>query len=257
VTWEHLRVDEDEVVTAITLDRPDRRNALSLDLMGELQRALEQAEGRVVVIAGAGPAFSAGHDLTELVACEGDDAAELFATCASLMTTVQSIPQPVIAKVHGVATAAGCQLVATCDLAIAETGARFATPGVRIGLFCSTPMVPLTRAVGPKRAMQMLLTGDTIDAQTALAWGLVNEVVPLDELDTAIDAVAERIASFSPEVIALGKRTFYEQADLPAGDAYTIATKVMAENAALDDATEGIAAFLEKRSPTWTGEPHG
>jgi enoyl-CoA hydratase/carnithine racemase len=253
VIWEHLRVDEDEVVTAITLDRPDRRNALSLDLMVELQRALEQAQGRVVVIAGAGPAFSAGHDLTELVACEGDDAAELFDTCASLMTTVQSIPQPVIAKVHGVATAAGCQLVATCDLAIAETGARFATPGVRIGLFCSTPMVPLTRAIGPKRAMQMLLTGDLIDAATAIEWGLINDAVPADELDATVDALARRIAEASPMVLALGKRTFYEQVGMPQADAYTIAAKVMTENSATDDAHEGIQAFLEKRPPTWTG----
>ena len=253
MTWEHLRVDEDEVVTAITLDRPDRRNALSLDLMVELRTALEQARGRVVVIAGAGPAFSAGHDLTELVACEGDDAAELFDTCASLMTTVQSIPQPVIAKVHGVATAAGCQLVATCDLAIAETGARFATPGVRIGLFCSTPMVPLTRAIGPKRAMQMLLTGDLIDAATAIEWGLINDAVPADRLDATVEALAERIAEASPMVLALGKRTFYEQVGMPQADAYTIAAKVMTENAATDDAHEGIQAFLEKRPPTWTG----
>jgi len=253
VAWEHLLVDEGDVVTAITLNRADRRNALSLELMRELQAALEQANGRVVVIAGAGPAFSAGHDLTELVTCEGDDAAELFDTCASLMTTVQSIPQPVIAKVHGVATAAGCQLVASCDLAIAETGARFATPGVRIGLFCSTPMVPLTRAIGPKRAMQMLLTGDLIDAATAVEWGLVNDAVPAEELDSAVDALAGHIAEASPMVLALGKRTFYEQVGMPRADAYTIAAKVMTENAATDDAHEGIQAFLEKRPPTWTG----
>jgi enoyl-CoA hydratase/carnithine racemase len=177
----------------------------------------------------------------------------LFDTCASLMTTVQSVPQPVIAKVHGVATAAGCQLVASCDLAIAETGARFATPGVRIGLFCSTPMVPLTRAIGPKRAMQMLLTGDLIDAATAIEWGLINDAVPSEELDDAVGALAERIAEASPMVLALGKRTFYEQAGLPQGDAYTIAAKVMTENAATDDAHEGIQAFLDKRPPTWTG----
>jgi len=253
VAWQHLLVDEGDVVTAITLNRADRRNALSLELMRELQAALEQANGRVVVIAGAGPAFSAGHDLTELVACEGDDAAELFDTCASLMTTVQSIPQPVIAKVHGVATAAGCQLVASCDLAIAETGARFATPGVRIGLFCSTPMVPLTRAIGPKRAMQMLLTGDLIDAATAVEWGLVNDAVPPEELDSAVDALADHIAEASPMVLALGKRTFYEQVGMPQVDAYTLAAKVMTENAGTDDAHEGISAFLEKRRPTWTG----
>jgi len=248
-----VRVDEGEVITQITLDRPDRRNALSLDMMREVQAALERARGRVVVIAGAGPAFSAGHDLTELVACEGDEAAELFDMCASLMTTVQSIPQPVIAKVHGIATAAGCQLVASCDLAIAETGARFATPGVRIGLFCSTPMVPLTRSIGPKRAMQMLLTGDLIDAATAVEWGLINDAVPLDELDGAVAGLAARIAEASPMVLALGKRTFYEQAGLPQGDAYSLAAKVMTENAGTDDAHEGIQAFLAKRPPTWTG----
>ena len=253
MAWEHLRVDADEVVTQITLDRPERRNALSLDLMRELQQALESAAGRVVVIAGAGPAFSAGHDLHELVVCDGDEAAELFDTCAALMTAVQSIPQPVIAKVHGVATAAGCQLVASCDLAIAEESARFATPGVRIGLFCSTPMVPLTRAIGPKRAMQMLLTGDLIDAATAVEWGLVNAAVPLDELDGAVDALARKIAEASPMVLALGKRTFYEQVGLPQGDAYGLAAKVMTENAATEDAHEGISAFLEKRPPTWTG----
>jgi enoyl-CoA hydratase/carnithine racemase len=253
VAFEHVLVDDGEVITQVTLNRPDRRNALSLELMRDLQAALEQAGGRVVVIAGAGPAFSAGHDLTELVACEDDDAAELFDTCASLMTTVQSIPQPVIAKVHGVATAAGCQLVASCDLAIAETGARFATPGVRIGLFCSTPMVPLTRAIGPKRAMQMLLTGDLVDAATAIDWGLINDAVPPDELDAAVQALAERIAEASPMVLALGKRTFYEQVGMPQGDAYALAAKVMTENAATDDAHEGINAFLEKRRPTWTG----
>ncbi len=246
-------MDDGDVITQVTLDRPDRRNALSLELMRELQTALEQATGRVVVIAGAGSAFSAGHDLTELAACEGDDAAELFDTCAALMTTVQSIPQPVIARVHGVATAAGCQLVASCDLAIAEDGARFATPGVRIGLFCSTPMVPLTRAVGPKRAMQMLLTGDLIDAPTAVEWGLVNAAVPIDELDAAVERLAHRIAEASPMVLALGKQTFYEQAGLTQGDAYALAAKVMTENAATDDAHEGISAFLEKRPPTWTG----
>ena len=251
--WQHLLVDEIDPITRLTLNRPDQRNALSLQLMRELQAALEQAAGRVVVIAGAGPAFSAGHDLRELVACEGDDAAELFDTCSSLMTTVQSIPQPVIAQVHGVATAAGCQLVASCDLAVATTDARFATPGVRIGLFCSTPMVPLTRSIGPKRAMQMLLTGDLIDADTAVAWGLVNEAVPPEELVGTVDALAARIAEASPMVLALGKRTFYEQAGLPQGDAYDLAAKVMTENAAADDAHEGISAFLEKRSPTWTG----
>jgi enoyl-CoA hydratase/carnithine racemase len=251
--WQHLLVDDVDPITRITLNRPDRRNALSLELMRELQQALDQASGQVVVIAGAGPAFSAGHDLTELTACEGDEAAELFATCSSLMTTVQSIPQPVIAQVHGVATAAGCQLVASCDLAIAETGARFATPGVRIGLFCSTPMVPLSRSIGPKRAMHMLLTGDLIDAATAIEWGLINDAVPADELEPTVTALATRIAEASPMVVALGKRTFYEQVGLHQADAYELAGKVMTENAATEDAHEGISAFLEKRSPNWTG----
>jgi enoyl-CoA hydratase/carnithine racemase len=246
-------VDEVDPITRITLNRPDRRNALSLELMGELQGALEQATGRVVVIAGAGPAFSAGHDLTELSACTGDEAAELFATCSRLMTTVQSVPQPVIAQVHGVATAAGCQLVASCDLAIATTDARFATPGVRIGLFCSTPMVPLSRSIGPKRALQMLLTGDLIDAATAVDWGLVNDAVPPEQLEPAVTALATRIAEASPMVLALGKQTFYEQVGIPQPDAYELAGKVMSENAAAADAQEGMAAFLEKRSPTWTG----
>lgn len=251
--WQHLLVEDLDPVTRITLDRPDRRNALSLGLMRELQQALERAAGRVVVIAGAGPAFSAGHDLAELATCEGDEAAELFATCSSLMTTVQSIAQPVIAQVHGVATAAGCQLVASCDLAIAETGARFATPGVRIGLFCSTPMVPVSRSIGPKRAMHMLLTGDLIDASTAVEWGLINDAVPPAELETAVTALATRLAEASPMVVALGKRTFYEQVGMHQAEAYELAGKVMAENAATDDASEGIAAFLEKRSPTWKG----
>jgi enoyl-CoA hydratase/carnithine racemase len=253
VGFEHLLVADDEPITRITLNRPERRNALSLDLMRELDAALRGASGRVVVLVGAGPAFSAGHDLTELVACEGNDAAELFDTCAALMTTVQAIPQPVIAQVHGVATAAGCQLVASCDLAIAEDGARFATPGVRIGLFCSTPMVPLARAVGPKRAMQMLLTGDLIDAATAVEWGLVNAAVPADELDAAVTDLAVHVAEASPMVLALGKRTFYEQAGMAQADAYRVAAKVMTENAATEDAHEGISAFLEKRSPTWKG----
>lgn len=252
-TWPHLLVEDLDPVTRITLNRPDRRNALSLELMQELQQALEQAAGRVVVIAGAGPAFSAGHDLAELAACEGDEAAELFATCTSLMTTVQSISQPVIAQVHGVATAAGCQLVASCDLAIAATDARFATPGVRIGLFCSTPMVPLARSIGPKRAMHMLLTGDLIDADTAVEWGLVNDAVPPEDLAATVTTLATRIADASAMVLTLGKRAFYEQAGMPQDDAYEVAGKVMADNAATDDAHEGITAFLEKRAPHWTG----
>ncbi|MEX2293455.1 MAG: enoyl-CoA hydratase [Acidimicrobiales bacterium] len=251
--WQHLRVEDDEVVTRITLNRPERRNALSLELMEELTTALREAEGRVVVIAGAGPAFSAGHDLGELLASDTPEAEHLFTVCSVLMTTVQSIDQPVIARVHGVATAAGCQLVASCDLAIAEAGARFATPGVSIGLFCSTPMVPLSRSIGPKRALQMLFTGDLIDAPTALEWGLINQVVLLDDLDNAVATLAERIARASPMVLALGKRAFYAQVGVDQAAAYELAAATMTRNAATDDAHEGISAFLEKRPPTWTG----
>ncbi len=251
--WQHLEVGGDDVVTRITLDRPDRRNALSVELMTELTEALRSAEGRVVVIGGAGPAFSAGHDLGELRAAGGEDAERIFAVCTELMTTVQAIDQPVIARVHGVATAAGCQLVASCDLAVAEDGARFATPGVRIGLFCSTPMVPLSRAIGPKRALEMLFTGDLVDAATALDWGLVNRVVPLDELDATVDGLARRIAEASPMVLALGKRTFYEQQAMDQRGAYDVAGATMCANLGTEDAKEGIGAFLEKRTPTWVG----
>ena len=251
-TWDHLIVNDDDVVTRITLNRPERRNALSLELMEELTGALRAAVGRVVVIAGAGPAFSAGHDLGEIVSAETSEAACIFEACTTLMTTVQSIDQPVIARVQGVATAAGCQLVASCDLAVAETNARFATPGVRIGLFCSTPMVPLTRSIGPKRAMQMLLTGDLIDAATALDWGLVNEVVPADDLDDAVAALAAKVAAASPTVLALGKRAFYAQQGLVQAEAYALAGATMTDNATMDDAQEGIGAFLEKRPPRWT-----
>lgn len=250
--WEHLLVDDDDIVTRITLNRPERRNALSKELMEELTGALRAATGRIVVIAGAGPAFSAGHDLSEVLGADTAEAQQIFETCSTLMTTVQSIDQPVIARVHGVATAAGCQLVAACDLAVAETGARFATPGVRIGLFCSTPMVPLSRSIGPKRALEMLFTGDMIDAATALQWGLVNQVVPPEQLDDAVAGLAAKIAEASAMVLALGKRTFYEQRELPQGAAYELACATMTANQATADAHEGIGAFLDKRTPTWT-----
>lgn len=252
-SWQNLLVEDDDVVTRITLNRPDRRNALSAELMTELTAALRAAEGRVVVIAAAGPAFSAGHDLGELRAADPEDAERIFGVCTELMTTVQSIDQPVIARVHGVATAAGCQLVASCDLAVAEAGARFATPGVRIGLFCSTPMVPLSRAIGPKRALEMLFTGELVDAATALDWGLVNRVVPADELDDAVAALAARIAEASPMVLALGKRTFYAQQAMDQAGAYDLAGPTMCANLGTEDAKEGIGAFLEKRTPTWVG----
>ena len=184
-----------------------------------------------MVISGSGPCFSAGHDLSEMVGRAVADYRELFDVCTALMETVQSIPQPVIAKVHGVATAAGCQLVAACDLAVAEEGARFATPGVKIGLFCSTPMVPLSRCIGRKRAMEMLLTGSLVDAGTAAQWGLVNRVVPADELDSAVVDLASRVADASPLTISLGKETFYRQIDLDQRQAYDLAKSVMTLNA--------------------------
>ena len=245
-------VDDDGTVTTLTLHRPDKRNALSLDLMRELRGAVEAATGAVVVIAGAGPCFSAGHDLAEMVGREPAFYDELFEECTLLMEALHRAPQPVIAKVHGVATAAGCQLVAACDLAVAESGARFATPGVKIGLFCSTPMVPVTRAVGRKRALQLLLTGEMIDAATAADWGLVNTVVAPDQLDATVDALARQIAGASPVTVGIGKAAFYAQVDLGEREAYALTRDVMARNAEEADAQEGITAFLEKRTPTWT-----
>jgi enoyl-CoA hydratase/carnithine racemase len=206
-----------------------------------------------VILEGAGPAFSAGHDLGEMVGRDLAFYERLFDVCTVLMETIHRIPQPVIAKVRGVATAAGCQLVASCDLAVASEEARFATPGVKIGLFCSTPMVPVSRAVGRKRAMQMLLTGDMIDAPTARDWGLINDVVPVDELDDAVDRLAAKITRSSPLTVAIGKRAFYAQVDLDEHGAYEHTKHVMAANMTAADAQEGVEAFLDKREPRWKG----
>jgi enoyl-CoA hydratase/carnithine racemase len=254
--FEHLALESGSPVTRLILDRPERRNALSLALMTEMLAALEHvgddASTQVLVIEGRGPAFSAGHDLAEIVANRDRGVYDaLFATCVELMTCLHTIPQPVIAKVHGVATAAGCQLVAACDLAIAADNARFATPGVNIGLFCSTPMVPISRTVGRKRVLEMLFTGDMIDAATAAEWGLVNRVVPPEQLDAAVLELALRIARTSPTVLALGKRAFYDQEGMDERAAYGLACAVMVDNALLDDAHEGMHAFLEKRKPEW------
>jgi enoyl-CoA hydratase/carnithine racemase len=251
--FEHLVLKNDDLMSTVMLDRPDRRNPLSMDVMRELIDALHAATGRVIVISGAGPAFSAGHDLSEMVGRSASFYSELFDVCTELMLTVQEVPQPVIAKVHGVATAAGCQLVASCDLVVAEEGARFGTPGVKIGLFCSTPMVPLTRSIGRKRAMQMLLTGELIDCATAADWGLVNIVVPSDALDDAVAELAAQIAAASPLTIRIGKQAFYQQVDVEQGQAYDVTKSVMALNAMTDDAQEGIQAFLDKRQPEWKG----
>lgn len=250
---ETIEVEHDGPVTWLTLNRPERRNALSAELMRGLIDALRAVSrsSQVVVIAGNGPAFSAGHDLGEMVDRHPEFYTELFDICTELMQTVHQIPQPVIARVHGVATAAGCQLVATCDLAVAADTAIFATPGVKIGLFCSTPMVPISRAVGRKRAMQMLLTGEPISADTAVEWGLINRSVPSDQLDVALAELIGEITRFSPAVIGIGKEAFYRQIDVGEDDAYTLTKAVMAANAEHRDAQEGMSAFLEKRPPEW------
>ena len=252
-----LRHDADGVAH-LTLNRPQARNALSMALMAALDEALiaiaADPSVKVVIIAGSGPAFCAGHDLREMRAHpEEASAAATFNLCSQLMQRIIALPQPVIAQVHGVATAAGCQLVATCDLAIAADSARFATPGVNIGLFCSTPMVALSRAVPRKQAMEMLLTGDMIPADRAREIGLVNRVVPEAELATTTAALATAIAAKSALTVAIGKAAFYRQAELPLADAYRYAAAVMTRNMMAHDAAEGIDAFLAKRHPVWTG----
>jgi enoyl-CoA hydratase/carnithine racemase len=251
-----LRSDTGEGVTTLTLNRPAARNALNIELMGALIEALtaiaQDASVRVVVIQGAGPAFCAGHDLRELKAHDDEDFIRLtFETCAQLMQEIVAMRQPVIAAVHGVATAAGCQLVATCDLAIAAEDARFATPGVNIGLFCSTPMVALSRNVAPKHAMEMLLTGEMVPAGKAEQIGLVNRVVPADALADDAAALAARLAARSSKVVGIGKHGFYQQLTMNLADAYALGTHAMIENMGFDDASEGISAFLEKREPDW------
>ena len=249
------RFDQGFVAT-LTMERPQARNALSMELMVALIEALESISQdtaiKCVILRGAGPAFCAGHDLKEMRA-NADRAfmEQTFETCTRLMLAITNLRQPVIAQVHGIATAAGCQLVATCDLAVCADDARFATPGVNIGLFCSTPMVALTRAVGRKAAMHMLLTGEMIDAAQAVRIGLVNSAVPSSKLHETVEALAAGIAAKSGRVLAIGKEAFSRQIDLPLADAYTYAGSVMTENMMLRDAAEGIDAFLGKRKPTW------
>ena len=254
----NLIIEHDAGLVTITMNRPEKRNALSTAMMSEMIAALRdvgtQKDARAVIIAGAGPAFSAGHDLEELKDRDLAFYRHEFDLCAELMRTVQSIPQPVIARVHAIATAAGCQLAATCDLVVAGETARFATPGVRIGLFCSTPMVALARAIGRKRAMQMLLSGDPIDAHTAAEWGLVNRVVPDADLIAETRKLAMRIVEASPLTVSIGKQAFYAQIDLDQARAYDYTKEVMSLNAMASDAQEGICAFLEKRKPTWIGK---
>jgi enoyl-CoA hydratase/carnithine racemase len=252
-----LRHDSEHIAT-LTLNRPGARNALSMGLMealdGELAAIAEDRDIKVVIIAANGPAFCAGHDLREIRATPTRAAYEaVFALCSRLMQRIVRLPKPVIAQVHGVATAAGCQLVASSDLAVAAETARFATPGVDIGLFCSTPMVALTRAMGRKAAMEMLLTGDLVPAARARELGLVNRVVPDNDLrDTAL-SLARQIASKSRLTVALGKAAFYQQAEMDLAGAYDYASEVMTRNMLARDAAEGIDAFLAKRQPQWTG----
>jgi len=252
-----LRQDDDGV-TILTLNRPRARNALSMALMGELIAALAAIKDdpgvRVVILGGSGPGFCAGHDLKELRSQPGRQSYQaVFRRCSELMLAIVRLPKPVIARVHGIATAAGCQLVATCDLAVASQDARFATPGVNIGLFCSTPMVALTRAVPRKPAMEMLLTGEMITAERARELGLVNRVVPEAELGEASLALARQIAGKSSLVLKIGKEAFYRPAEMDLAAAYAYASEVMSENMLARDAAEGIDAFVEKRPPQWQG----
>jgi enoyl-CoA hydratase/carnithine racemase len=253
-----LRRRDDAGVVTLTLNRPATRNALSRELIAELQAALDRIAAdetaRVVVIASEGPGFCSGHDLKELRANPGRAFPEAtIAACNRMMQTIVNLPKPVIARVQGIATAAGCQLVAACDLAVASTEASFATPGVNIGLFCSTPMVALSRNVSRKHAMEMLLLGEAMDAETAHRFGLVNRVVTPEELDDATAAMARRIASKSSYTLKIGKQAFYRQADLDLAAAYDYAGKVMVENMLAEDAAEGIDALLQKRDPVWRG----
>jgi enoyl-CoA hydratase/carnithine racemase len=256
-TTELLDVERAGEVVTLNPNRPAQRNALSRGLMGDVTAVLgalgADPEVMVVVLGGRGPAFSAGHDLSEMVGLGLAEYREIFELCTRMMTAIHELPQPVIARVHGMATAAGCQLVAACDLVVASSEARFATPGVKIGLFCTTPMVEVTRSVGRKRALEMLLTGTPIDAETAVEWGLVNKVVAPDELAAATDELARQIASASSLTVGLGKRAFYRQIDLGLDAAYDVCQEVMSENATAEDAQEGMSSFLERRQPIWRG----
>ncbi len=253
---ELLREDRAGVVR-LTLNRPEKRNALSRSLLDELHRTLQaiaaDPAARAVVLGAAGPVFCSGHDLGEMVGRDEEEYRDLFSLCSAMMQQLRRLPQPVIARVQGPATAAGCQLVAACDLAVAAEPATFATPGVKIGLFCTTPMVPLVRAVPAKTAMEMLLTGKPVSAQQALAWGLINRAVPAGRLDEAVQELTDAIVASSPATVRLGKEAFYRQLHLGEPAAYELATEVMTCNATMRDAQEGMAAFLQKRRPVWVG----
>lgn len=246
----------DDGIAVLTLNNPGRRNALSFLTLLALERRLLEIAGdpdaRVVVIRSEGPVFSSGHDLNELVNGEAEDYTAVFEACTRVMEAIRLLPKPVIAQVQGLATAAGCQLVATCDIAVAADTAAFATPGVQIGLFCTTPGVAVARSVMPKKAMEMLLTGKPISAQEALEFGLISRIAPADELEQQVAELASQIASASSHTLALGKAAFYQQIEMDRPSAYQFASKVMVDNLLADDAKEGISAFLEKRQPVWT-----
>ena len=253
-SYQHILLDRVGETARITMNRPARRNSLSAEHLGELLAAVREvaaSDATGLVLAGAGPVFSAGHDFADVAARDLMGVRDLLTVCTDLMHSLQQAPQVVIARVHGLATAAGCQLVASCDLAVAAESAAFALPGGNGGWFCHTPSVPVARAVGRKRLMEMALTGDRIDARTALDWGLVNRVVPDSELDAAVEELLARATRGSRASKALGKRTLYAQLDRPEADAYTLALEVMAAASQLPGAREGMAAFLEKRHPTW------
>lgn len=252
-----LKSETELPLAILTLANPGRRNALSTRMMRAITASLDEIGGnpdiRAVILRAEGPVFSSGHDLREMTGHNLSHYRKVFDICTEMMTAIQSIPQPVIAEIDGIATAAGCQLVATCDLALASPQSRFATPGVKIGLFCSTPMVALTRSIGRKRALEMLMTGKLVDAQQAADWGLINRVVPSERLAVESRKLASTIADASRVTVATGKQAFYHQIDLGQPDAYDYAKEVMSLNAEAPDAQEGMCAFLEKRSPDWPG----
>jgi enoyl-CoA hydratase/carnithine racemase len=252
--YQHLLLTREGSIATITLNRPDKRNALARDVMRELTAALQHvadSDALGVILAANGPVFSAGHNFGDMAGASLEQARELFAICTTMMDTLQAMPQPVVARVHALATAAGCQLVASCDLAVAADTAGFAIPGGKGGLFCHTPLVAVARNIGRKRALEMAMSGDAIDARTAADWGLVNQVVPAAELDAAVLALITRVTRGSAASKALGKQVFYEQIDLPQAEAYRVAAERMAQAAMSPDAQEGFAAFLEKRAANY------
>ena len=252
--YEHILVERSGEFATVTMNRPQRRNALSLAHMRELIAAFQElgsSDALGIVLAGNGPVFSAGHDFADVAEADLPAVRSLLATCTDLMNLLQQVPQPVVARVHGLATAAGCQLVASADLAVASEAAGFAAPGGKGGWFCHTPMVAVARNVGRKRAMEMALSGDVIDARTALDWGLVNQVVPAEQLDSATSDMLERVTRGSAESKGIGKQALYAQIDLDQPKAYAYAVEVMAATSQLPDAREGMRAFLDKRKPRW------